>query len=204
MGLDMYLTAELSVYDCRWDRDKDGNIKKDVHKDRVKEMKTNEKIRKLFPDAPKTDNLNFIRVEFEAGYWRKANQIHNWFVKNVQDGKDDCGRYYVSKEKMQELLNICKQIKNEVKLKTGTVTNGYTYKKDEKTGEMQKVEHLEEGKVIENPEICEELLPSQSGFFFGNTDYNEWYIYAIERTIEILEQALKLPENYTIYYHSSW
>ena len=26
----------------------------------------------------------------EAAYWRKANQIHNWFVENIQDGEDDC------------------------------------------------------------------------------------------------------------------
>ena len=26
-----------------------------------------------------------------------------------------------------------------------------------------------------NKERCAELLPTQSGFFFGNTDYNEWY-----------------------------
>ena len=27
----------------------------------------------------------------EVGYWRKANAIHGWFVRNVQNGKDDCG-----------------------------------------------------------------------------------------------------------------
>ncbi len=40
---------------------------------------------------------NFI----EVGYWRKANQIHNWFVKNVQGGVDDCGYYGVTKEKLE-------------------------------------------------------------------------------------------------------
>jgi hypothetical protein len=36
-------------------------------------------------------------------YWRKANQIHNWMVQNVQKGKDDCGLYEVSIKKILEL-----------------------------------------------------------------------------------------------------
>ena len=42
----------------------------------------------------------------EAGYWRKANAIHGWFVDNVQDGMDDCKEYYVSREKLKELLGL--------------------------------------------------------------------------------------------------
>ena len=30
-------------------------------------------------------------IEFNVGYWRKANAIHNWFVENVQKYDDDCG-----------------------------------------------------------------------------------------------------------------
>lgn len=26
----------------------------------------------------------------EVAYWRKANQIHSWFVRHVQDGEDNC------------------------------------------------------------------------------------------------------------------
>lgn len=41
----------------------------------------------------------------EAMYWRKAHHIHNWFVKNVQDGVDDCREYVVLKEDFEKLLN---------------------------------------------------------------------------------------------------
>lgn len=40
----------------------------------------------------------------EAGYWRKANAIHKWFVDNVQDGQDDCSSYRVTKEQFLHLL----------------------------------------------------------------------------------------------------
>lgn len=43
----------------------------------------------------------------EVAYWRKANQVHNWFVMNVQNGVDECGSYEVTKENLQELCNIC-------------------------------------------------------------------------------------------------
>jgi hypothetical protein len=45
-----------------------------------------------------------------VGYWRKANQIHKWFVDNVQKGNDDCKEYYVSEEKIKELYDLCTQI----------------------------------------------------------------------------------------------
>jgi hypothetical protein len=47
-------------------------------------------------------------VEVTCAYWRKANQIHSWFVREVQGGEDNCGEYYVSSDKLIELLAICK------------------------------------------------------------------------------------------------
>jgi len=60
---------------------------------------------------------------------------------------------------------------------------------------------------------AEELLPSASGFFFGNVEYDEWYFNDIDYTIEVLEGLLKETyktkdgkEYFTgeIYYQSSW
>ena len=50
-----------------------------------------------------------VQVEVTCAYWRKANQIHKWFVDNVQNGEDDCGDYYVSHEKLKELRETCRQ-----------------------------------------------------------------------------------------------
>lgn len=46
-------------------------------------------------------------VTVEAAYWRKSNQIHAWFVKNVQDGVDDCKEYDVSHGQLLELQKLC-------------------------------------------------------------------------------------------------
>jgi len=42
--------------------------------------------------------------------WRKANQIHRWFVDEVQDGNDDCQYYYASREKLTELIVTCEAV----------------------------------------------------------------------------------------------
>ncbi len=57
--------------------------------------------------------------------------------------------------------------------------------------------------VLANPDEAENDLPSRSGFFFGGTEYDEWYEADLKRTIEICEAALAL-EGVDLYYQSSW
>ena len=52
----------------------------------------------------------FVEISVRLAYWRKANAIHGWFVREVQEGKDDCGDYYIEREKLEELINICETI----------------------------------------------------------------------------------------------
>ena len=140
----------------------------------------------------------------EIAYWRKANQVHKWFVDNVQNGVDDCGYYEVTIEKLQELVDICREILREVKLIDGKVLL-----RDYYTNESGKTEHIKEygiGKVIDKPEICKELLPTQDGFFFGDTNYNEYYYEDIEHTRNRVQAIIDLLEweLYDVYYTSSW
>lgn len=59
--------------------------------------------------------------------------------------------------------------------------------------------------VLENPEKGKELLPTASGFFFGSTEYDEWYIRDLERTKSILDKALALDDGeFDIVYRASW
>lgn len=123
----------------------------------------------------------------EVCYWRKANAIHCWFVKNVQNGEDDCRTYDVSRDKLEELLNICKEIKEKCPLKDGQVRNGQRFDRVQDKW----IDIIEEGQVMTNTEVAEELLPTQEGFFFGSVDYDEYYYEDICRTIDSLEKILK-------------
>lgn len=49
-------------------------------------------------------------VSITAGYWRKANAIHGWFVKHVQDGEDECKEHYVSREQLIALQEACQDV----------------------------------------------------------------------------------------------
>ncbi|NBQ50347.1 MAG: hypothetical protein EBR05_09070 [Marivivens sp.] len=110
--------------------------------------------------------------------WRKANAIHKWFVDNVQDGQDDCGRYPVSIEQLHKLRFACHAALD-------------CYEK----GDM-------EGAASE--------MPTTSGFFFGCTDYDDYYAEDLHNTSVVCSKLIKtLKANegrgyFTVEYESSW
>lgn len=67
--------------------------------------------------------------------------------------------------------------------------------------------------LVQLKELCESvllnkdvgLLPTEGGFFFGSTDYDEWYWSEIEETAKGLEKVLKLDTGkWDFYYRASW
>ena len=63
-----------------------------------------------------------------------------------------------------------------------------------------------EGETISNPNIAKNLLPTQEGFFFGGTNYDQWYMNDITATIDILQKVLDETDfdREMIVYCSSW
>jgi len=114
-------------------------------------------------------------VTTELFYWRKANQIHKWFVDNVQNGVDDCGYYPVERDQLVELQTACRS-------------------------------------VLLNRENAAALLPTQGGFFFGDTSYDDYYFEDVERTLKFLDEFLAVFNSdegnpwrrWSVEYHSSW
>ena len=49
-------------------------------------------------------------ISINVGYWRKANAIHGWFVNECQEGVDECQKSYVPRDKLQELMELCKEV----------------------------------------------------------------------------------------------
>lgn len=56
-------------------------------------------------------------ISIEIGYWRKANSVHGWFVRNLAEGVDDCSQIIVSEEDFKNLQSACKQALAEETLK---------------------------------------------------------------------------------------
>ena len=126
------------------------------------------------------------RINREIGYWRKANQIHKWFEDHVAEGDlENCVSYPVSREQLCELLTVCQTVLNRSQIEDGMVQNG------QKLVDGEWVPCMEEGKIMTNSEVAEELLPTERGFFFGSTDYDQWYIEDLKNTIKIINRALE-------------
>jgi len=91
MGLDMYLKGKIYASEFV---NNNGKIYEQM-------KRLVEKLTKF-----KLEN-GLIVIEFQIGYWRKANHIHKWFVDNIQNGVDDCGIYYVERKQLEELKELC-------------------------------------------------------------------------------------------------
>lgn len=157
MGLDMYLVAEK--YISGWNHNKD-EAKASFAKILEAVNLDNEDIASGAPSGA---------LRLNVMYWRKANAIHNWFVQCVQEGKDDCGSYYVDRDTLKTLKEECEA-------------------------------------VINNKDKAKDLLPTQSGFFFGNTDYDEYYYQDLQETADRIGKLLMDPKfkDWDFKYVSSW
>lgn len=174
MGLDMYLCKKHAINDY---------------------AKAKEVLENMKNDSNKT-----IYEEELVGYWRKANHIHKWFVDFVQDGFDNCDEYHVSYDQLRELLSRCERVRTASELVDGKIEQGQ--QRNEETGEWEPI--LVDGKRIKDATVAAELLPTQSGFFFGGIDYDEYYMEGINTTIEIIKKLLNEEETGELYYQSWW
>ena len=52
--------------------------------------------------------------------------------------------------------------------------------------------------------FAEEHLPTTSGFFFGSTEYDEWYFRDLANTVDIIDRCLADEANDWFIYRASW
>jgi hypothetical protein len=130
-------------------------------------------------------DLPSAEVSVKVAYWRKANQIHRWFVESVQGGEDDCRPYNVSKEQLGDLGVVCRRLLSLRK------TAGEPAAR----------------------RAAREELPSQGGFFFGLTEADtdrleefwEGYWRDLEETVAQIDRVLaNLDRHWELEYEASW
>ena len=173
MGLDMYLTA--SEYVSRTERDPQG-----LSYDTPKANPLFETLASRHKGWVDETGYQGIIISHPVAYWRKANAVHNWFVQNVQDGRDECQKSYVSPQNLRDLRDAC-----------GAVLLARN------------------NSLVSVSEVAEENgLAPLAGFFFGGTEYDEWYYQDLEytvKTIDRLENSGVFDNAWTdIEYQASW
>lgn len=206
MGLDMYLHKKVYRY-----LKKDGTYSNDINDCK-------------FDDYGRS---NGVYISTTVGYWRKSNQIHEWFVDNVQNGNDDCGEYHVDFEQLKELRDLCMTLLKTLDGQTITVPKKdiEEYKKTCKQVTKLPTKDVKFSvKNLKKVSLCgfhvltakqaqpfKDSLPCTDGFFFGSTKYNGWYIMDIIKTYLMLDEVIKVYEKEKkgkkfadFYYQASW
>ena len=158
---------------------------------------------------------------FEIGYWRKANAIHKYFVDTLQDGDDDQRESPVDLKTFEDLFEKVSAIREEyIKINSDvdsleklTEEELEAYSAEELENSWNKNEDSWNSILPEYKEkfdeLCEKTLPTTSGFFFGNTKYDIYYIYNIIYTYDLIKGILddwetNLEEDNDYYYTCWW
>ena len=183
MGLDMYLEGSFSTRAYIQPTDQqyaDMREGKEVTVKRSPELEDALNAIGL-QDAPIDHQYNHMTYTFPIITWRKANQIHKFFVDNCQEGNDNCQRHYVSTGDLKMLLD---RINTILEIKTPVARE-------------MKAEEL--------------LPTDVEGCFFGTKEYDDWYYKDLEDTKKVLDKLFEYEENAesgknfdNFYYQSSW
>lgn len=146
-----------------------------------------EKANKIINEGQRDGEARFIS-DVSVCYWRKFNALHQYFFDNFGNGEgDNCVDMPLDISNLKELLALLQDLRKKIK-------------------------QDKEGTVI-NTKVCEEMLPTQDGFFFGDTAYDKYYVEDIDDTIEALSAVIKDHEKlveagvneYDIeYYYRAW
>ena len=119
----------------------------------------------LFRRTPLPDGA---AKEVEVMYWRKANQIRQWFNVHL-GGIENTTESPVTKENLEDLITDCCAVLNDHNL-------------------------------------APILMPTSRGFFFGGTEYDEWYFEDLEETVNKLIKVINEVDwdKDEVYYYEWW
>ena len=153
--------------------------------------------------------LNNSKKE-EVMYWRKANAIHGWFIRNCQlakRGEEEVGPYLVKMLDIKCLKDDCEKVLKIIgdnkPTKKDKVCVGCTI--DKETKEMKKIYQDQDSFEDDIADELAEILPTHSGFFFGSLKYDEAYVYDIKITLKRCEELIKSYAPTSAFkYYASW
>ena len=112
----------------------------------------------------------------------KANQIFNWLIKNVTDGKIDKDYHEISEDNMKKFYKALKKIRRHATLDG----DGY---------------HVNEEDAKENVPVMDD-----PPVFWGVKEYNELYAEQVVKAYELVNKILCTTdfEKESIYFVASW
>ena len=142
-----------------------------------------------------------IRVNgIDVIYMRKANAIRKWFADHLENFEDN-GLTPITQENFEDIINTMETV-----IRDGGIMGLYTdYKNFAKKSEETDGTTREDWEAILNSwgdfvknggrkdeqfwEVANEKCPSSSGFFFGGTGYDVWYIRELFINLENFKET---------------
>ena len=203
MGLDMYLYVTKNVYPHDFEHEDGKMTRKD-------NPMFNRIIESAELDKTPTPEYGSIKVDKCVGYWRKANAVHGWIVRNCANGVDECQRISMSREDLKNLRNACvKELDNRSNALPDVepkVINEHGENAEQVAQSIMDVMKSESAKAHTTVMLDDPLdLVPTAGFFFGSTSKDEYYYHSIEYTLDLMNSLLAyLTDDDYVYYEASW
>jgi hypothetical protein len=201
MGLDMYLYAEKYV-----SKASDSLVER--FPEYAEDKTIYEIVDNLIGQGLPTPQFGGMTISRCVGYWRKANGIHGWFVRELANGVDECQRIRVDKEDLVRLRDQCLVTLSNRSEATPNAEDSKVINLSEANLDVVKSisdEFKRQGELKNsNTIILDDPLAPTAGFFFGGTEKDEWYYQDIEYTVDTINSLLANDGAWDYYYQASW
>lgn len=199
MGLDMYLWAEKHIDQYEYDDDK--------RTDNPEYDRANELIKGL-----PTGEYGGIVIRKCVAYWRKANAVHGWIVRECANGEDTCQRIDLEREDLIKLRDVCVEaLKHRDKAvespkDMGSLRLKGKSDKDVIEAMLEEIIKQADKDKVTNQVTDDNPIPPTEGFFFGGSAKDKYYYDYLAETAETINAILASdPDNqYNYYYRASW
>jgi hypothetical protein len=137
-----------------------------------------------------TNKEKAVEKEISIGYFRKVNCLLPFFGY-----EGNCEYLEIEKCQIEDLIETAKELlDNYETFKQDLLKLNCDYEKANETSNEEDKKQIEEKldllwKAFE--ELADKKLPTCDGFYFGDTEYRDWYI---EDLLEIVEDFTKILE----------
>jgi len=84
MGLDMFIEKQTTFFDSEIEVKVDGEV---------------------------VDFGHVITITSAVGHWRNFHPLHDWFVRNVQNGANDHKRYWILEDDLREVTAFLEKLR---------------------------------------------------------------------------------------------
>lgn len=150
-----------------------------------------------FSRLPKKANKDGEREEREeVGYFRKVNFLVKYFEDNHGFSGESFDYLPVDKDMITDLKERCDEVLEDLRQRADKIMEAhkfvmpYSTSIDNSISLIKDYTNTKELKALREHTKAKELLPTTDGFFFGNTDYDEYYFRKVENVRDFCRRLL--------------